>query len=226
MPACILTQPQFNAIQDRASSGNIYGDSWLGPQPSTFNLTDQTAALHGLINAALVPFEASQGKPDPNPKRTPVGAIIGGVIGGLAVICACIAVLFFVRKRRRRSHVQELDLDEEPAIVEPFTVEKETASPVIRPSTKSQTPPSQRNNRRSSDSGQSSSRNRAGIPGVDEIVRLVTERIRGTQDQQVALPPPAYSTRSRQSSDDEHIGSSRVGPGPSNGGRGRNEKRD
>ncbi|KAL0945580.1 hypothetical protein HGRIS_014740 [Hohenbuehelia grisea] len=55
---------------------------------------------------------AAQGKGDLNPNteekksKTPIGPIVGGVVGGLAVIGLAIGIALYLRKRRRNSPVQ------------------------------------------------------------------------------------------------------------------------
>ncbi|EEB88355.1 hypothetical protein MPER_13848, partial [Moniliophthora perniciosa FA553] len=83
---------QFNAILDQATSPeheSLYGN-WIGPPSTAFGSSNQTSACQGLIAAISLP-QATIESPDPLPedsgsKATPVGAIAGGVVGGIAVV--------------------------------------------------------------------------------------------------------------------------------------------
>ncbi|KAK0125518.1 hypothetical protein ONS95_000474 [Cadophora gregata] len=48
------------------------------------------------------------GTPDPDKKSSNIGAIVGGVVGGLAVLALIIGVFLFLRRRKRRAAASEL----------------------------------------------------------------------------------------------------------------------
>ncbi|KAJ7251965.1 hypothetical protein C8J57DRAFT_1351847 [Mycena rebaudengoi] len=111
---------QYNAVLDLSTKGgsNIYSRAWLGPPATTFTGAGQTDGLSALL--AVIPLEpdpspAGQSSglpsqtgdnkaPPPSPsKKAPVGAIAGGVVGGIALLAAVLLSLWALRRRRRRS---------------------------------------------------------------------------------------------------------------------------
>lgn len=54
-------------------------------------------------------------KPDPKP-NTPIGAIIGGAVGGIVLIAICIDAFIFMQKKKKKNMTVE---DGEPAFVQP-----------------------------------------------------------------------------------------------------------
>ncbi|ESK95306.1 glycoside hydrolase family 76 protein [Moniliophthora roreri MCA 2997] len=102
---------QFNAILDQATSfehENLYGN-WIGPPSTVFHSSNQTSACQGLIAAISIP-QATVENAAPFPKvpgskasSTPVGAIAGGVVGGVAIVAIAGICIFYYRRRQRRS---------------------------------------------------------------------------------------------------------------------------
>ncbi|KAK7040948.1 hypothetical protein VNI00_009544 [Paramarasmius palmivorus] len=109
---------QYNAVVDNAAGdGNIYGPSWTNRASSIkYDGRGQSKAISALL-AAIVPFSrnsASTGLPSPtstpassesveNKNTAPVGAIVGGVIGGLAFLGILVALgLWFIRRRNQK----------------------------------------------------------------------------------------------------------------------------
>ncbi|KAJ8084425.1 hypothetical protein PM082_003195 [Marasmius tenuissimus] len=100
----------YNTVRDRATSGNnVYGRSWMGPPPSSFNLYDQAAAAQILVDGiellgptddATPGLNKTEGRSTSTP---PVGIIVGATVGSIAALSLlAFAVLCTVRVRRRR----------------------------------------------------------------------------------------------------------------------------
>jgi hypothetical protein len=100
----------------RDPGDDVYGASWIGPPSSNFLLDNETNALTALVaaiplhNETLDPTPTGTNKTTPNlpnndSKRSPnLGAIAGGVVGGLAFLALLITlVLCLVRRRQRKS---------------------------------------------------------------------------------------------------------------------------
>ncbi|KAJ6556453.1 hypothetical protein B0H19DRAFT_1377142 [Mycena capillaripes] len=120
---------QFNAITDLATSSgsNIYTGSWTGPPGGAFLGWNQTTALGTLISAiGLDGPSSSSSSATPSSsanaikghKSSPLGAILGGTFGGLAVVAALGCALLWLR---RRQHRRDLEKPEpQVAQLEPF----------------------------------------------------------------------------------------------------------
>lgn len=103
---------QFNAVVDQATSGgnNIYGGYWTGPPSANFSGINQTTALGALIGAiGLESFPSLSPSPSPvSLSPTPsasgmkLGAVLGGVFGGLAIIIAALSGFLWRSRSRRR----------------------------------------------------------------------------------------------------------------------------
>ncbi|KAJ7581311.1 hypothetical protein C8J56DRAFT_794386 [Mycena floridula] len=80
----ILYQPGFSTLSQMPDlSGSASSTSSRSPQPTSADRPVSTLS-----------------------KKTPVGAIAGGVVGGILVLIAVLALLFFLRKRARRPNNQ------------------------------------------------------------------------------------------------------------------------
>ncbi|KAJ7277190.1 hypothetical protein C8J57DRAFT_183522 [Mycena rebaudengoi] len=111
---------QFNAVIDLATNGtNIYAYKWEGPPSSTFDGGAQTDAIHVLLSAISfeadsLPTSSTNGSPSSTgaispPSSTSVslrssmtGPIVGGVIGGIALLSCFVFVFWMVRRRQLR----------------------------------------------------------------------------------------------------------------------------
>ncbi|KAJ7277259.1 hypothetical protein C8J57DRAFT_1504084 [Mycena rebaudengoi] len=111
---------QFNAVIDLATNGtNIYGYAWQGPPGPTFDGGAQTDAINVLLSALSfeadsLPSSSTNGSPSstgaiPPPSSTSVsprssmtGPIVGGVIGGIALLSCTVFVFWIVRRRQLR----------------------------------------------------------------------------------------------------------------------------
>ncbi|KAJ7231518.1 hypothetical protein C8J57DRAFT_1384819, partial [Mycena rebaudengoi] len=111
---------QYNAVLDLSttSGSNIYSSAWLGPPATTFTGAGQTDGLSALL--AVIPLEldpSSTGQssgspsqtgdnkspPPPPSKKAPVGAIAGGVVGGVALLAAALLSVWALRQLRRNT---------------------------------------------------------------------------------------------------------------------------
>ncbi|KAL0057579.1 hypothetical protein AAF712_015777 [Marasmius tenuissimus] len=105
---------QFNAVADLAKSGgsNIYGPQYNGPSGFQFNNDSQAGAIAALLGGLTVgennpsteppgTSDPSAGSPGPRSQSVPLGAIVGGVIGGIALAGLVAASLWVYRRRVR-----------------------------------------------------------------------------------------------------------------------------
>ncbi|KAJ7277199.1 hypothetical protein C8J57DRAFT_1713655 [Mycena rebaudengoi] len=111
---------QFNAVIDLATNGtNVYAYKWEGPPSSTFDGGAQTDAINVLLSAISLkadslPSSSTNGSPSstaaiPPPSSISVsrrssmtGPIVGGVIGGMALLSCFVFVFWMVRRRQLR----------------------------------------------------------------------------------------------------------------------------
>ncbi|KAL0571723.1 hypothetical protein V5O48_010231 [Marasmius crinis-equi] len=114
-----LCPVKYNAVMSNArgqgKDNNIYGAPWTGAQqPLSFSLTYQTNALSILISSINIQNDTPATPGDPQPtastakNRLNVGAIAGGVVGGLAAV-AFLTILALWLIRRRSSATQILN---------------------------------------------------------------------------------------------------------------------
>ncbi|KAK0216387.1 hypothetical protein IW262DRAFT_214172 [Armillaria fumosa] len=115
---------QYNAVIEKATSGgsNIYGIPWTGPPSTSFSSANQTVAMSALLGgiqlldnqssstpinsptSSAIPHANTTTSPLP-PKKNPTGAIVGGVVGGMAVLAVVIlGALLLCRRQRHRNH--------------------------------------------------------------------------------------------------------------------------
>lgn len=117
------------------------------PSPSwwwTVALTSQgqTAALSGIprftgSNAIVITSSSSfptSNSPSPHPKSNNVGAIAGGAVGGLAVLCLFVLALAFLILRYRRPPrvVQPADADGRSSTLNPIPTPAELSPLSVR----------------------------------------------------------------------------------------------
>ncbi|KAK7030989.1 hypothetical protein VNI00_010216 [Paramarasmius palmivorus] len=116
---------QYNALLDLATQNhsNMYAGKWSGPAPLNSDLLNQTAASEVLIAGILI--QSIQNSSTPTPKqphsqpmmppnrdtKQPIGAIVGGTVGG-GIGLAGLFITFFVMYHR---HQQK-----EPGLLSPF----------------------------------------------------------------------------------------------------------
>jgi len=123
---------QYNAITTSATNpnSNIYAASWSGPPVVQYDLTNQTMALFGLVNAAQVTStESNSTSPSPvndsdssGRKKSLAGPIAGGVVGAGVLLATISFVVFYTNRRRRRKRAWRLanfDIDaSESAVIQ------------------------------------------------------------------------------------------------------------
>ncbi|KAK0189334.1 hypothetical protein F5146DRAFT_1138720 [Armillaria mellea] len=117
---------QYNAVIEKATSAgsNVYAIPWTGPPRTSFSSSNQTVALTALLSAIQLadnepPFKSSNiptsshpptatitksPSPSPPPKKNAAGAIVGGVMGGLAVLAVTVVGILLYR-RHQRNHI-------------------------------------------------------------------------------------------------------------------------
>ncbi|KAJ7275842.1 hypothetical protein C8J57DRAFT_1590036 [Mycena rebaudengoi] len=139
---------QFNAVLDLSTTPgtNRYSGSWTGPPLATFSALNQTMALGPILSAIQLHNDSSlapsnpEGSPSPreNPppspsSKPPIGIIIGGAVGGVALLAGAFAVMWIMRRRRRR--VREIEAPPLPSPIlssggriSPFTESRAFAS--------------------------------------------------------------------------------------------------
>ncbi|KAF8075274.1 hypothetical protein FPV67DRAFT_1665996 [Lyophyllum atratum] len=117
----------YNAVVDLSTinGSNIYGGAWSGPPSPTFSIDNQTRALAALNGGILLPITLSSSTPNLSPddggdKSSPVGAIAGGVVGGLVLICAIVMLLLLLRRRQRQRQREHQEAADNIAVYEPF----------------------------------------------------------------------------------------------------------
>ncbi|KAL0571724.1 hypothetical protein V5O48_010232 [Marasmius crinis-equi] len=137
-PLIDICSVKYNAVLSNArgkgKENNIYGAPWTGAQqPMNFSLEYQTNALSLLIPAISIQNDTTTPeRPKPQPTtsaaktRANLGAIVGGVVGGLAVMALLtIFVLWLIRRRSRTMQISDTNAarseDRVRNRIEPFT---------------------------------------------------------------------------------------------------------
>ncbi|KAL0057300.1 hypothetical protein AAF712_016062 [Marasmius tenuissimus] len=99
---------QFNAVADLATAGgsNIYGPQYNGPSGAQFNSDSQAGAIAALLGGLTVGGNNPSAGSGPRSQSVPVGAVLGGVIGGIA-LAGLVATSLWVYRRRVRAKSQD-----------------------------------------------------------------------------------------------------------------------
>ncbi|KAK1222665.1 hypothetical protein PQX77_014481 [Marasmius sp. AFHP31] len=98
---------QFNSVVDRATSpgSNIYGPQYDGPAGIQFDKDSQAGAIAALLGGLAVGGNSALETPgegsDPRSRSVSVGAIVGAVVGGVALVGLATASIWIYRRRRR-----------------------------------------------------------------------------------------------------------------------------
>jgi hypothetical protein len=87
---------------------------------STLSIRDSTStslpqSTSPPTSAVILPAETSSAKTanDKNPKQSNIGAIVGGVVGSIALICATILAVFWLRRKHAsKKHSEALSVDQ------------------------------------------------------------------------------------------------------------------
>ncbi|KAK0216400.1 hypothetical protein IW262DRAFT_1400023 [Armillaria fumosa] len=132
---------QYNAVIEKATSAgsNMYAIPWTGPPRTSFLSYNQTVALTALLSAiqlvddqpsvkssnnptsSHLPTATMTTSPSP-PKKNMTGAIVGGVMGVLAILVVTIVYVLLYRRRLRRGCHSPPVVDEcSPQLHTPFT---------------------------------------------------------------------------------------------------------
>ncbi|KAK0237329.1 hypothetical protein EDD85DRAFT_791000 [Armillaria nabsnona] len=131
---------QYNAVIKKATSGgsNIYGLPWTGPPGTLFSSFNQTIAVTALLSAIQLednkPLSKSSDSPTSThtpiakmttsplpPNKNAMGAIIGGVMGGLAVVVVTIVCFLLCHRQYLQRNHSPLVVDEStPQTLTPF----------------------------------------------------------------------------------------------------------
>ncbi|KAK1222663.1 hypothetical protein PQX77_014479 [Marasmius sp. AFHP31] len=194
---------QFNAVVDLATSGgsNIYGSQYDGPPGVQFNNDSQAGAVAALLGGLAVGGNnastttspgAPYSGPEPPSHSSPVSAIVGGVIGGIA-FAGLIAASLWAYRRRARAKPQDHEI---APTYEPSTPSFGTAPRFIgehRPFPPGTSTVSGRSYT-SSDSGATST---SGFmpPTTEELVLVLNQRLRNEGRWDPSELPPDYSTQ-------------------------------
>ncbi|KZV68212.1 hypothetical protein PENSPDRAFT_687481 [Peniophora sp. CONT] len=108
---------QYNAAAKSASIGNNdYKLSWIGNETAEYTTPGNLAALD-MLNAmfAIAPADnssnATGSAESSSTTSTPIGAIVGGTIGGIAAASALALALYIYLRRRRRARDPTRNMD-------------------------------------------------------------------------------------------------------------------
>uniref|UniRef100_A0A0W0G5S8 Glycoside hydrolase family 76 protein n=1 Tax=Moniliophthora roreri TaxID=221103 RepID=A0A0W0G5S8_MONRR len=125
---------QYNAIRDHATSGdNVYGRSWQGPPPSSFDPYDQVVAAQILVDGIDLfsndtqPMETPVPTPPTDSPHSlhashPVGIIIGSTIGGVAAVTLLGLMIYLIYCRHRHSRASVSDTTSQVSVT-PFPLD-------------------------------------------------------------------------------------------------------
>ncbi|KAF9270244.1 hypothetical protein L218DRAFT_1071705 [Marasmius fiardii PR-910] len=217
---------QYNAVlnnaQSTGSNHNVYSASWTGPpSASNFDIQNQTNAMSILV-AAIPIRDSDSGSPvggsgPPTTSDGPassshpldIGAIVGGVIGGLALVSLIlVAALYLVRRRhkfiRSRAGTQVV-----LNTTDPENAPSSRPGPVAPGKEKSRPRPDLRNSFTtiSGTTGFSGSSEFSPSSGAElfrlgsmvstaELVRMLNERLQSGQEWRGDEAPPDYASQS------------------------------
>ncbi|KAJ8090142.1 hypothetical protein PM082_018726 [Marasmius tenuissimus] len=102
---------QFNSVVDLSASpgSNVYGPEYDGPVGVRFDNSSQAGAIAALLgglavgrnNASQTPSGSPSVDSDSRSRSTPVGVIVGAVIGGIALVGLVIASVWTYNRRCR-----------------------------------------------------------------------------------------------------------------------------
>ncbi|KAK7051208.1 hypothetical protein VNI00_004708 [Paramarasmius palmivorus] len=207
---------QYNAVLDKATTEgtNVYGNSWIGPPNSTYSVDSQLAAARVLIagiglasqleipSSSTSPPLTSPSEPSsPEAKSSNVGAIVGGVLGGLFFIALIVVGSLFIIRRRSQHMVSQStevmqafpgSVASTPPAGKPRQSEKrrqlEGRRHIVSPSTH----PRSEEPQASTDLPSGSSRSSRSEPSTVELVQMLNQRLQGERWDREE-PPPGYS---------------------------------
>ncbi|EEB91830.1 hypothetical protein MPER_09748 [Moniliophthora perniciosa FA553] len=187
---------QYNAVLELATEGqsNVYSGDWSGPPQSAPDVSSQAAASEVLIagirlgpgpNGSFTSTETSttaeietttsavSSQPsNPTVKSTPTGAIVGGVIGGVALIVVIALMSWIYRRRRRQNATAPL----------PFNAEQDNGNDGVRSPVDSR---GRKHQEAVSSLEQTNAPPRNSLPPIEDMVRALYEQYRSEA-------PPSY----------------------------------
>ncbi len=192
----------------------MYTIPWTGPPRTSFSSYNQTVALTALLSAIQLVDDQSSLKSNPTPSHIPTatmttsplprkknttGAIVGGVVGGLAILAVTIVCALLYRRRRRQGNHSPLVVDEHsPQRFAPFMV---ASVPVVAVETGAtrmnvQTEPTTPQGAAARSLYLLHTERRDEIP-TEELLRLLRERLHPSRwdDLDDELPPEYYEGR-------------------------------
>ncbi|KAK7030969.1 hypothetical protein VNI00_013917 [Paramarasmius palmivorus] len=132
---------QYNAVLDNARElgDDVYGASWTGPPFSTFSLDNQTNALTALVaaiplhNDPIIAQDPTPSSPTDDSTGNPnIGAIAGGVVGGLAFLALLVTLILHLVRRRQQKQFQNLQALDEVIQTNPVVQVSEKISRINR----------------------------------------------------------------------------------------------
>lgn len=195
-----------------AKDTNIYSGSWTGPPSASFSGTNQNLGLSALISAIgleTVSPSSPSTSPAPTPSlhtskphKTRTAAILGGALGGLALV-ALVPTMFWVLHRRPAHQksvalVQPFPLSAHnspipKAPVEtfpdgPLTVSQYTEKHRRRSSPAPSTYPGSRSTTVPTDNTAPSTSNVRDLP-TEQLVQLLNQRLQNRQWDETETPP-------------------------------------
>ncbi|KAL0057170.1 hypothetical protein AAF712_016198 [Marasmius tenuissimus] len=190
---------QFNAVVDLAKSGGsnvygpqvIYGPQYNGPPRGTQFVNDSQAGAITALMGGLAVGENNASGSEPLSRSVPVGAIVGGVIGGitLAGLVAASLWVYRLRVRAQRDH-ETVSPWEAPA---PFfdTMARSTGkNPPPPPKTSTVLGPSDA----SPDSGATSTLESMATT-TEGLLSALNQRVENERRWDPNEPPPEYSSQ-------------------------------
>ncbi|KAJ8089990.1 hypothetical protein PM082_018568 [Marasmius tenuissimus] len=191
---------QFNAVVDYAMSGgsNIYGPQYDGPPGVQFASDSQVGAIAALLGGLTVgrnnastelsgASDASAGSKPP----VSIGAIVGGVIGGIA-LAGLVAASLWIYRRRVRAKSQNHETASQWGAPDPFF------DTMPRTTGKNSPPPSGTSTvlGRSDVSSNSGATSTLGLMATTmELVLALDRRLGNARQCDTNEPPPEYSTQ-------------------------------
>ncbi|KAJ7827744.1 hypothetical protein B0H13DRAFT_1917494 [Mycena leptocephala] len=210
----LISQLQFNAVTNLATANdtNIYSGSWTGPPSAIFSGTNQNLGLSALISAigleTVFPSSPSTSPTptpslhNPEPHKTRTAAILGGALGGFALVALVLAMFWVLHQRP--VHQKSVDLVQPfrlsahnspipKALVETFpgglpTVSQYTEKHRRQSSPAPSTYPGSRSITVPTDNTTPSTSNVRDLP-TEELVQLLNQRLQNRQWDETETPP-------------------------------------
>ncbi|KAG7099242.1 hypothetical protein E1B28_001105 [Marasmius oreades] len=209
---------QYNAVLSNArsmgSNRNIYSASWTGPPSvSNFDFNSQTNAMSILVAAIPVrdsdsdtpgvtsagpPTPTGSNNPVPGPRPLNIGAIAGGVIGGLALVSLIlVAALYLIRRHLRSvSSRKGIEVEPESGQLQPFTLisEKNPPRPKFHLSLPATTASGFSGSSLLTSSSSTEPFRLGSMVPTEELFRMLNERLQSGREWRGEEAPPEYAS--------------------------------